>query len=118
MFYVCYVYCHLYVCGIFQMCVTLSNVCDIQNASCLWVGLQESSKVGEENAGLRQQLGDIQASLHQLTNTNQATLQDAQVPPPLAQLHSSTAVTCGIFHVGHDHTNTVVQVLHLCFHAC
>lgn len=57
---------------------------------CGWV--QESSKVGEENAGLRQQLADIQASLHQLTNTNQATLQDAQVTPSLAHLHSSAAV--------------------------
>ena len=51
---------------------------------CGWV--QESSKVREENAGLRQQLADIQASLHQLTNTNQATLQDAQVTPSLANL--------------------------------
>ncbi|KAL3139507.1 hypothetical protein ABBQ38_003830 [Trebouxia sp. C0009 RCD-2024] len=40
--------------------------------------LEESSKVGEENAGLRQQLADIQASLHQLTQTNEATLHDAQ----------------------------------------
>ena len=51
---------------------------------CGWV--QEFSKVGEENAGLRQQLAHIQASLQQLTNTNQATLQDAQVPPLAAHL--------------------------------
>ena len=52
----------------------------------LFVAEQEFSKVGEENAGLRQQLAHIQASLQQLTNTNQATLQDAQVPPLLAHL--------------------------------
>lgn len=46
---------------------------------CGWV--QVSNKVGEENAALRQQLADIQASLHQLTHTNQATLEDAQVAP-------------------------------------
>ena len=79
MFYVCYVYCDIFTCGMY----VLSHACEIQDACCLWVGVQESSKVGEENAGLRQQLGDIQASLHQLTNTNQATLQDAQVPLPL-----------------------------------
>ena len=42
--------------------------------------MQESSKVGEENAALQQQLADIQTSLHQLTQANQASLADAQVP--------------------------------------
>lgn len=81
-------YSHILICDVFVLAIA----CKIQDACCLRVGVQESSKVGEENAGLRQQLGDIQASLHQLTNTNQATLQDAQVTPPLAHLHSSAAV--------------------------
>ncbi|KAL8676309.1 MAG: hypothetical protein Q9186_007166, partial [Xanthomendoza sp. 1 TL-2023] len=51
----------------------------------------ESSKVGEENAGLRQQLADIQASLDQLTNTKQATLQDAEAHRAAAAAESEKA---------------------------
>ena len=70
----------------------LHSMCIRQNQYEVAYGwVQESSKVGEENAGLRQQLADIQASLSQLTQTNQATLQDAQVPARPANLQASSS---------------------------
>lgn len=41
--------------------------------------VQESGKVSEENAVLRQQLADIQASLSKVNQSQEDTLQDAQV---------------------------------------
>ena len=43
--------------------------------------VQESSQVSMENAALRQQLADTQASVSQLAQSKQATLEDAQVMP-------------------------------------
>lgn len=49
---------------------------------CMWTFtwlVQESGKVSEENAVLRQQLADIQASLSKVNQSQEDTSQDAQV---------------------------------------
>ena len=81
--------------------------------------VQESSKVGEENAGLRQQLANVQASLHQLTNTNQATLQDAEVSfaLPISNNTLKSWLPCDSLPWSYSHKYSLT-VLQRCFNIC
>lgn len=64
-----------------QICYHTCNK-PVRCERCMWTftwRVQESGKVSEENAVLRQQLADIQASLSKVNQSQEDTLQDAQV---------------------------------------